>query len=85
MKYRVLDSVLRGLTASLYVILLLVTIARDYEKMAFLRIYSIWIFSAIVLVAIVSKSTGMRVRPGIVPALVGLILIWAAAFVLAPL
>lgn len=84
-KFRVLDSVLQGLTASLYVILVLVMLARDYEVMTFLRFYSIGVFFAIVLVAIISKLMAARVRPMIVSAFLGLILVWAAAFVLAPL
>lgn len=84
-KQLALNALLMGLVASLDMLIVLVILSGDYQVMLFLRFYSLWIATAIVAISVVARlfSTGIRTRFS--HALLGVFMIWAAAYALAPL
>ena len=82
---RVAHAIQTGLIASLYLVLVLVVLVGDYERMKFLRWFGCGIFGAVSCWALFVKQPWWLGLRSINFALLGLILIWVAAFALAPL
>ena len=74
-----------GLIASLYCILVLVVFARDYRKLEFLTMLSCGVFATVVVMGLWAKERMPLATIQIAVAWLGLILVWTAASVLAPL